>query len=151
MVWICLIFYQLSGGFLSKSYRLPSIYGSIPRPSRDHYGRLRHVSFLSFSLSSSPLVPDLIRLSLLDSSADCQSAFSLSACQPRPSIFRLAFISSMSRSLTTHPRIPAFPTLLLWKPAYWSTMPKRLIHVCVRGAAVCDILIKTCFGAIRSY
>ena len=26
---------------------------------------------------------------------------------PRPSIFRLAFISSMSRSLTTHPRIPA--------------------------------------------
>ena len=46
---------------------------------------------------------------------------------PFPSIFLLAFTSSVSLTRTSHPRIRDFPTLLLWKPACWSTMPKRLI------------------------
>ena len=44
----------------SEGVFLPSPYVSIPRPSRDHYGRLRHVSFLSFflpSLSPSRFLP----------------------------------------------------------------------------------------------
>ena len=142
---------------------------TISRPSRDHYGHIRHVSFVSFFLPFSPfapshsgiclyslegcypsffplffprlrpILPDGIRLSILGSSADCQSAFRLtadrltpffinshtrvgvcilrkgcqpSACQsvppsPLPSMFLLAFISSLSLSRTNHPR--SFP------------------------------------------
>ena len=93
----CLIFYQLSGGFLSKSYRLPSPYGSIPRPSRDHLATITDVYVTSLSsLSPFPhlrqLVPDLIRLSLLAGSADCQSAFRLTADRLTP-----FFINSHTR------------------------------------------------------
>ena len=46
--------------------------------------------------------------------------------QPLPPILRLAFTSSNPLSLTIHPRVPFFPIRLLWKPACWSTIPKRL-------------------------
>ena len=44
-------------------------------------------------------------------------------------MFLLAFTSSMPLSLTIHPRVPFFPIRLLWKPACWSTIPKRLILI----------------------
>ena len=48
---------------------------------------------------------------------------------PLPSMFLLAFISSLSLSRTNHPRSFPWFTLLLWKPACCSTMPKRLILI----------------------
>ena len=116
-----------------KSYRLPSPYVSIPRPSRDHYGRLRHVSFLSFSLPFPSFAPSYSGICLYSLEGWYPSSLSSSpsiSAGSYPAIHSWQFCRMASGYLRRLlPRMPC--GYVRWTGERVNTLFLKYTHACV--------------------